>query len=1610
MRGFALILVLVALTFLVAVGLPFAIATGYQRVLAENALRQKRAYLAALGALNHAIASLRKTNTDAEHSALLATSQSSDGSEQALLTQSHNSTPDYDSEDEFLVEPLTPQSLGEGNDDLLQSRVVMWARAQDENAFVNVNSASPWLIANLLGVARLKKKISYNTTKIELDDASFLFSDGDPETVDGFVRVGREYIAYRHIEGNTLTGCIRGLFLNPRTHEAGELVWDGRAFKIAAHRTEAVKGALTLFETPQAIRQVALWCRFDTIAEVLKYRRLFFEQLKEYGVTPEDLENAGIDPNALKTPQDWEKPTIPDNVDSLLRKYGVDPKAIEEGMEPRELLLLSRYAQRLSRMLGGGDQNRRQRRFNRRLQDLLDSLGLDAEGFFKKFLEEVEDYYSKRGKFLKRYFPQALRDLASLRRLADLETIDALTYKRFEPYITTFSLRDDDWSEPGLLVSDVPLEQEEGFWTRRVIRISGSCSRYINRGTVLRIYTENGEEFATVSGRWGSTIYLERELRGTYTAGEAWVQAMLRHPVNINACDDRVLKALLVGLTFRTYESLPEVAKIFWKLTGREIEQDYVTPEEADAVIARIRANPPHNHQQLRDILQAAAEAGEISQQDALAIITNAINANDPNLAVSTAPFCYASKDAFRINAYGVVLGGEGQELARCHIRASVITSPTKKLSWMLDSQRDLSDGVVRYANRTTGYRSVIAFPGRLMHMLYSGPRDLLPQRNEPAVFPDTTHDPQQAHLRLWSSRDGSGFLFVQHFDTTYDGEDISPLPFDVRRQFPTQKAGVRRAVTMMAPGLFACWIKLQNPAGGFYLFDTGGLGEKEDRICCFYDGKQLVLRVADATMEEKAAEIRADFVFEPNRWYHIAAMWRGCCFGDLQLWVDGTPVGSQTNYARLAVDIDEKTISIPVDDAQALNLERPDPQNGIRPAIKVGDEVMEVEQISGNTLVVRWVVQGKQKVRAACRGTRPTRHLRGTIVEPLGYSVRLGEAVRVGGATLLDPIPQNTPITTVRPWKKGEKRLDTIIPVISTDGFPTQGVIQVGGERVLYGSKTQDAFTNCTRGVDGTSQAPVMPGIPVVLAGFRVTDTSDYKKRGYVQIDDEWIKYRLSDDERLKGYMLFDRGGSSGGSRTPPRGPQPVPVQPRPVPVRPRPVPPGGQQRPWQPKPIRPIPHPGGDSSHFVFLQSAPTDAARGTCDTQPQEHAVGAKVIPVFSVRGRLCGGGDLVTILDNSESSPRKALMRINHTHNNLVAFTDFVPRRFETSPWGRLLKFPSGELPTYLAPQGLLAASALATTRTSPAGKFDEIVITRVNPLSITVDTNSGASLTLNTPRWRGRTVCGLVRVDEEVVFLKSDGSVIRGLFGSVPTEAPRGTKALFLPFPYPYEFNGAISADSFALSVVPSRSFGRVPYQPGGRGVAFLACYDAGGRFLGVLPTRAARYRYADNYGAPCFDSAFGTQHLTGATPAFALAIPYRYIDLYGERTWSSQGVYFEARRVIPRARFLSVHWDADTPPGTRVIVAVRVDGTPSWDAEPAKPDEKDKRGKLLLFSNPEGENFIGVTGSKIEVRVYLTYIPGAYEQGLWKETPTLRSITIEYESQTQVRWLEVLSR
>ena len=87
-------------------------------------------------------------------------------------------------------------------------------------------------------------------------------------------------------------------------------------------------------------------------------------------------------------------------------------------------------------------------------------------------------------------------------------------------------------------------------------------------------------------------------------------------------------------------------------------------------------------------------------------------------------------------------------------------------------------------------------------------------------------------------------------------------------------------------------------------------------------------------------------------------------------------------------------------------------------------------------------------------------------------------------------------------------------------------------------------------------------------------------------------------------------------------------------------------------------------------------------------------------------------------------------------------------------------------------------------------------------------------------------------------------------------------------------------------------------------------------------------------------------------------------------------------------------------------MVLRFDGGPAWDAP-----IKNERGSLYIFTNPEGENRIGVTADRVEIRVYFRYLPGAY--GMrgpdvfaddWKMSPRVRDIVLEYE--TPVRVLE----
>ena len=115
-----------------------------------------------------------------------------------------NNDPEYD-----LREEITPtmeqlaMALGETPENLRNPYgTIVGYDIEDESGKVNINSASPFALGNLLGLSVLAKELSESDTTIELEDASKF----PPQ---GYVKVGRELVKYTGKDGNRPTGCER---------------------------------------------------------------------------------------------------------------------------------------------------------------------------------------------------------------------------------------------------------------------------------------------------------------------------------------------------------------------------------------------------------------------------------------------------------------------------------------------------------------------------------------------------------------------------------------------------------------------------------------------------------------------------------------------------------------------------------------------------------------------------------------------------------------------------------------------------------------------------------------------------------------------------------------------------------------------------------------------------------------------------------------------------------------------------------------------------------------------------------------------------------------------------------------------------------------------------------------------------------------------------------------------------------------------------------------------------------------------------------------------------------------------------------------------------------
>ncbi|MBE7466862.1 MAG: hypothetical protein HS116_25610 [Planctomycetes bacterium] len=210
-RGIAIVMVIVILAGLTALLAPFAFSMVMHGRVARSDLDAAQAKAGAEAAVNHGLAHL--------HSLIKA--------------PGFDPTPEWDSIDELQV----PMAFTGADADFQDPNGIMWsAKIEDEQGKVNLHTAPPNLIGNLLYSTTLTESVGAGATALLVDDPDAFPCDDNPQTPDGFVRIGGDTVRYVDVNGNTIVLAPAGGYAITRGHRQGALVYDGRGGFIADYK------------------------------------------------------------------------------------------------------------------------------------------------------------------------------------------------------------------------------------------------------------------------------------------------------------------------------------------------------------------------------------------------------------------------------------------------------------------------------------------------------------------------------------------------------------------------------------------------------------------------------------------------------------------------------------------------------------------------------------------------------------------------------------------------------------------------------------------------------------------------------------------------------------------------------------------------------------------------------------------------------------------------------------------------------------------------------------------------------------------------------------------------------------------------------------------------------------------------------------------------------------------------------------------------------------------------------------------------------------------------------------------------------------------------------
>ena len=524
------------------------------------------------------------------------------------------------------------------------------------------------------------------------------------------------------------------------------------------------------------------------------------------------------------------------------------------------------------------------------------------------------------------------------------------------------------WQRPMRLTTSLERDVDD--------HLSVDSSRFVNEGATVRLRDgEVSEVFLVTHISRSGTIYLDRAVSNDYDAYSAVVEVQSRRPVNINTAPLDVLQAVMTNLQIRgrndriTESEARQLAVLIGEMRPFDDFEEFLTWVVLPAAgIEKLPGDAPT----VPDAL--ANDRALIDAYDALALYTNALNANDALLSFSTVPFSLRSRDVYRADLRAMINAPSG--VARhAEVREEVsLIVPQEELLHLWHTQEDFDEALRMQRNApwwSTGPQATSQYDGE-----YSPPSRLWPamgtydgqvyvpgivgEPGEGEELPQVVHtfpaDEGLEHwAQLWPARldeTGERSGRVMHFDREIrDTEGRSLLDEVIAKDPRDSMLHWSDSEGLMRQLGFSLWVKPRSHADGRIL-DLGGNSDETDRLSLMFDQGELVLRVIagggdhGATTEKEYGECR--FALSPgdgpglpiDTWSHIAIDVRGCAPSQMLMLVNGTAHGVKTpGLSRLTSSISDTSTFLPLEDTTGF------PARGVA---RVGNELVEYTLSTG--------------------------------------------------------------------------------------------------------------------------------------------------------------------------------------------------------------------------------------------------------------------------------------------------------------------------------------------------------------------------------------------------------------------------------------------------------------------------------------------------------------------------------------------------------------------------------------------------------------------------------------------------------------------------------------